>query len=233
MEKVFTSTTDYTKANLNYIREIRNKSTHSILPEYDFAFASVFQRCVSNYNLFVKKHFPEFPLNNHITAFVALSNLPGGSRSTLALNPKNLFQYEMLSEKISKDINEESIKQTIKLVSTKKRKDADIEFSISDDANESVHFVQVPKDVNSTHPYSAKEAVKKIKETLTLSLGEEYRFTMTTFTDLVRAKGIKHNQEYCYKLEYGKSKLWKYSEKLIEHIIYLCTHDTTKHEIKD
>jgi hypothetical protein len=195
------------------------------LPEYDFAFAAVFQRCVSNYNQFVKKHFPEFPLNNQITAFVALSNLPGGSSSTLALNPKNLFQYEMLNKKISTDINEESITQTIKLVSTKKSKDADVKFSISADADDSVHFVQVPKDVNSTHPYCAKEAVKKIKETLALSQGTEYKFTMKTFTDLVKDKGIKHNQEYCYELEYGKTTVKKYSEKLIEFIVYLCTQD--------
>ena len=228
MEKVFTSTTDYTKSNLNYIREIRNKSTHSYLPEYDFTFAPVFQRCVSNYNQFVKKHFPEFPINNQITAFVALSNLPRDSSSTLALNPKTLFQYEMLNEKISTDTNEESIVQTIKLVSTKKSKDADVKFSISDDTDDSAHFIHVPKDVNSTHPYSAKEAVKKIKETISLSLGADYRFTMTTFTDFIRDKGIRHNQEYCYELEYGKSKLKKYSEKLIEHIVYFCTQNTKK-----
>ena len=223
IEKVFTSTTDYTKANLNYIREIRNKSTHSFLPEYDFTFASVFQRCVSNYNMFVRKHFPEFPLNKQVSAFVALSNIPDEKSSVLSLNPRSLFQLKMLEDKISSDTNEESITQTIKLVSTKKSKEADIRFSISDDADGSVHFIEVPKDVNDTHPYSAKEAVKKIKETLIFSIGTEHGFTMTTFTNLCRDKKVRDNQRFCYEVDYGKSKIKKYSESLIEYLLYIYT----------
>jgi len=223
MENVFTSTTDYTKANLNYIREIRNKSTHSFLPEYDFKFSPVFQRCVSNYNNFFNKHFSDYPLNNQITAFVALSNLPDAKHSTLALNPKNLLQLKMLGDKISADANEDSITQTIKLVSTKKHKEADVQFAINNEASESAHLIKVPKDVNITHPYSATEAVKKIRETLSLSFGAEYKFTMNTFTTIVRDKGIRDNQEYCYELMYGKSKLKKYSEKLIEYMVLICS----------
>ena len=225
IEKIFTSTTDYTKANLNYIREIRNKSTHSFLPEYDFTFASVFQRCVSNYNIFVKKHFPDFPLNKQVSAFVALSNLPDGRTSFLSLNPRSLFQLKMLEDKISSDINEDSISQTIKLVSTKKSKEADIRFSISDDADGSVHFITVPKDVNETHPYSAKEAVKKIKETLIFSMGTEHGFTMTTFINLCRDMKVRDNQSFCYEVDYGKSRIKKYSESLIEYLLYVYSRD--------
>ena len=225
IEKVFTSTTDYTKGNLNLIREIRNKSTHLFLPEYDFKFASVFQRCVSNYNLFMKKHFPEYPLNRQVSAFVALSNLPDEKSSALSLNPKSLLQYKMLEDRISADKNEELITQTIKLVSTKKTKEADIKFSISDDSDGNVHFIEVPKDVNLTHPYSAKQAVRKIKETLALSAGISHGFTMSTFTNLCKDKNVKDNQNYCYEVDYGQSVIKKYSDSLIEYIIYIYTQD--------
>ena len=60
VEKVFTSTTDKTKTNISFIRNIRNKSTHLILPEFDFVLAPAFQRCLTNYNKFFKKHFPDY-----------------------------------------------------------------------------------------------------------------------------------------------------------------------------
>mgnify|MGYP004591392287 CR=1 FL=1 len=60
VEKVFTSTTDKTKNNISFVRNIRNKATHLILPEYDFILSPAFQRCLTNYNKFFKKQFPEY-----------------------------------------------------------------------------------------------------------------------------------------------------------------------------
>ena len=52
VEKIFTSTTDKTKNNISFIRNIRNKATHLIIPNYDYEFAPAFQRCLTNYNKF-------------------------------------------------------------------------------------------------------------------------------------------------------------------------------------
>ena len=65
VEKIFTSTTDKTKTNISFIRSIRNKSTHLILPEFDFMLAPAFQRSLTNYNKFFKKHFPTYNLNEN------------------------------------------------------------------------------------------------------------------------------------------------------------------------
>ena len=225
IERVFTSTTDYVKANLNFIREIRNRGTHSFLPEYDFSFAPIFQRCVSNLVIFFEKHFPEYHLNKQVTAFIALSNLPDEQNSALSLNPKSLLQLKLLDEKICSDINAESIAQTIRLVSTKKRKEADVTFSLDVDAEDKAHLIQVPKDVNLTHPYSAKQALKKIQEALVLSLGVEHGFNITSFQRICKDRNIFDNQKYFYEVNYAKSKAKLYSDELIEYVVYIYSQD--------
>ena len=225
IEKVLTSTTDYTKANLFIIREIRNKSTHNILPDYDFKLASVFQRCVSNFNNFFNKHFSEYMFNKQISAFVALSNLPNEKNSALSLNPVSLFQLKAIEEKISENNNEDLITQTIKLVVTKKTNEADIQYSLSDKADDKAHILHIPKDVNISHPYSASQAVAKIQETLIISLGINHGFNMNTFTNICNDKKIRENQHYYYAMDYGKGKVKKYSEKLLEYIVYIYSQD--------
>ena len=225
MERVFTSTTDYVKANLNLIREIRNRGTHSFLPEYDFSFAPIFQRCVSNFVFFFEKHFPEYKLNKQITAFVALSNIPDEQSSTLSLNPKSLLQFKLLDEKIRTDINTDSISQTIRLISTKKSKDADVTFALSDEVDDKAHMIKVPKDVNITHPYSAKQALKKIQEALVLSLGVEHGFNITSFQRICKDRKVFNNQKYFYEVKYATTKAKLYSEELIEYIVYLYSQD--------
>ena len=67
VEKVFTSTTDKTKNNISFVRNIRNKATHLILPEYDFILSPAFQRCLTNYNKFFKKQFPKYNLDDNLS----------------------------------------------------------------------------------------------------------------------------------------------------------------------
>lgn len=220
IEKVFTSTTDKTKANLSFIRGLRNKATHLILPEYDFLLASAFQRCVTNYNRFFKKQFPNYNLNEKVTPFIALSNSPCSSNSGLELNPLHLIQYKKLISDIK---NDENITQTIRLVSVKKESDADVKFSTDKSSVEKVTFVDVPRDIEKTHPYTTKEAIEKIKESIELILGPDHGFNPNTFQDICRRNGIKENQTYCYQIKYSKNIIKKYSAEAIEYISMLYT----------
>ena len=74
------------------------------------------------------------------------------------------------------------------------------------------------KDIDKTHPYTATEVIKKIKETLELSLGPNHKFTSNKFQDICKRKGIKNNQDYCYQFPYSKTKIYKYSDITIEYI---------------
>lgn len=221
VEKVFTSTTDKTKNNITFIRNIRNKATHLILPEFDFILSPVFQRCLTNFNKFFKKHFPDYKLNEKVTPFIALVN-PGNDEnvSSLILNPANL----LLLEKVKKELdNDDSLPQTLRLISTNKETEADIKFAITKDSEEKARLINVPKNIEKTHPYTTNEVIKRIKETLEMSLGPNHGFTSNKFQDICKRKGIKNNQDYCYQFEYSKNKIYKYSGITIEYVsrIYL------------
>ena len=221
VEKVFTSTTDKTKNNITFIRNIRNKATHLILPEFDFILSPVFQRCLTNFNKFFKKHFPNYKLNKKVTPFIALVN-PGNDEnvSSLILNPANL----LLLEKVKKELdNDDSLSQTLRLISTNKETEADIKFALTKDSEEKARLINVPKNIEKTHPYTTNEVIKRIKETLEMSLGPNHGFTSNKFQDICKRKGIKNNQDYCYQFEYSKNKIYKYSGITIEYVsrIYL------------
>lgn len=216
VEKVFTSTTDKTKNNISFIRNIRNKATHLILPEFDYILSPAFQRCLTNYNKFFKKQFSGYNLNEKITPYIALVN-PGDNNdiSSLILNPTNL----LLLEKVKKELeSDETLSQTLRLVATKKESEADIKYTVVKDGGEKATIINVPKDIDKTHPYTTNEVVKKIKETLELSLGPDHGFTSNKFQDICKRKGIKSNQDYCYQFPYSKSKIYKYSDITIEYI---------------
>ena len=216
VEKIFTSTTDKTKNNISFIRNIRNKATHLILPEYDYILSPAFQRCLTNYNKFFKKQFPNYNLNEKVTPYIALVN-PGNNEdvSSLILNPANL----LLLDKLKKELNsDESLGQTLRLISTKKESEADIKYAIVKDSKDLATVINVPKDIEKTHPYTTTDVVKKIKETLELSLGPNHGFTPNKFQDICKRKNIKSNQDYCYLFEYSKSKIYKYSDIAIEYI---------------
>ena len=226
VEKVFTSTTDKTKNNIAFIRSIRNKSTHNILPDYDFLLSPAFQRCLTNYNKFFKKQFPEYELNEKITPYIALVNSGNENNvSALILNPTNLIMLEKIKKEMNSD---ETLCQTLRLVSTKKENDADIKYTIIDNGGENATIINVPKDIEKTHPYTTTEVIKKIKETLELSLGTNHGFTSSKFQDICKKKGIKNNQEYCYQFPYSKNRIYKYSDITIEYVSQVYIEDLKK-----
>lgn len=226
VEKVFTSTTDKTKTNISFIRNIRNKSTHLILPEFDFVLAPAFQRSLTNYNKFFKKHFPDYNLNEKVTPYIALVN-PGDNQdvSSLVLNPANLILFDKIRNEMD---NDESLVQTLRLVSTKKESDADIKYTVVKEGGENAKFINVPKDIEITHPYTTQEVIKKICETIEITLGPNHGFTSNKFHDMCKRKNIKSNQDYCYQFPYSKNNIKKYSDLAIEYISQVYIEENKK-----
>lgn len=216
VEKVFTSTTDKTKNNITLLRNIRNKATHLILPDFDYTLAPAFQRCLTNYNKFFKKQFPDYKLNDKITPYIALVN-PGDNQdvSSLILNPANLLLLEKVKQELGSD---ETLTQTLRLVSTKKESEADVKFTIVKDGGENAKIINVPKDIDKTHPYKTKEIINKISETIELTLGPNHGFTSNKFHDICKRKNIKTNQDYCYQFKYYNTNINMYSDLAIEYI---------------
>ena len=134
-------------------------------------------------------------------------------------------------EKIKKELDsDESLSQTLRLVSTKKEAEADIKFTIVKDGGEQATIINVPKDIERTHPYTTNDVVKKIKETLEFSLGPDHGFTSNKFQEICKRKGIKNNQDYCYQFSYSKNTINKYSDITIEYVsqIYIDEYKNDK-----
>ena len=95
-----------------------------------------------------------------MTPYIALVN-PGDNQdvSSLVLNPANLILFDKLKNELDTD---ESLVQTLRLVSTKKEADADIKYTLVKDGGETAKFINVPKDIEVTHPYTTQEVIKKI-----------------------------------------------------------------------
>ena len=133
--------------------------------------APAFQRCLTNYNKFFKKQFPDYNLNEKVTPYIALLN-PGNNKdkSSLILNPANLVLFDKLKNELDTD---ESLVQTLKLVSTKKEADADLKYTFVKDGGENAKIINVPMDIDKTHPYKTKEIINKISETIELVLSNK------------------------------------------------------------
>ena len=228
VDRVFTSTTDKTKANISFVRNIRNKSTHLILPDFDFLLAPVFQRCLTNYNKFFKKQFPDYNLNEKITPYIALVN-PGNSKdiSSLILNPANLILFDKLKNELATD---ENLSQTLKLIATKKESDADLKYTFVKDEREKARIINVPKDIDKTHPYKTNEIIKKISETVELTLGPNHGFTSNKFQNICKKNGIKNNQDYCYQFKYYTTNINLYSDLAIEYISQIYIEEFKKNK---
>ena len=163
-----------------------------------------------------KKQFPNYNLNEKITPYIALVN-PGDNQdvSSLVLNPANLILFDKLKNELDTD---ESLVQTLRLVSTKKEANADIKYTLVKDGGETAKFINVPKDIEVTHPYTTQEVIKKICETIEITLGPNHGFTSNKFHDICKRKNIKNNQDYCYQFPYSKNNIKKYSDLAIEYI---------------
>ena len=212
---VFTSTENPTRNNLQIIRNIRNKITHTVLPDYDVIFASSFQRCLSNYNDFFKKQFPDYPFNDTVTPYVSLAKTQEKQKSPLLLDQNSSETLNKLLSSV--DLNETTT-LTFRLVSTKKEQDADIKFKLDPSADKTTAFITVEKPTGDLYPYSAKQIVERVKETVAMELGTDFKFNMHTFNELCKSYGIKENKRYCSKTQYSQTTILLYSEETIEFI---------------
>ena len=66
-----------------------------------------------------------------------------------------------------------------------------MKYTVVKNGGENATIINVPKDIDKTHPYTTTEVIKKIQETLELSLGQNHGFTKNTFQDICKNKNIK------------------------------------------
>lgn len=232
IDKIFTSTTDKVKSNLNFIVAIRNKSTHLIISEFDYTLTPFFQQNLYNFNNFYSKHFNEHKLNSSVQAYVSINsfNLPKPNALLLFDEIENLKNY------IESSSRDEGMTQKVDLHITKNKNEATMTVAIDNNSTESVKVLKIPKDINLHFPFSFKEIHSLVVDTIKINLDYNITFTTKNLMDIIRDFKVKENSVFSYVVNVGNQKSTKYSKEFFEFIVSKFTTDKdfmTKYKKKD
>lgn len=157
--QVFTNIKDPLRINLEHINELRNTSSHLIIPEYETIYAGLFQQGVLNYTKTLLEWFEK-----------TIDITPRLLTLVFDYHPENVTKL-IIKDKYNQlistafDMQQKNILKTIKsipegysipinstLALVKNPKKADIVFSQGKEGKE-LGYVEVPKDSSKTHPY--------------------------------------------------------------------------------
>lgn len=217
------------KKNLDYIIEnIRNLSTHFIIKECDNLYSPLLQQCILNYVEYVKEKFnidlaDSIPSENlaliirHDRTNKKISKIYGKDFS------KHYFEAE---NKLLGFINDNLVDNKCsviamvenKLAFVKNPQVADIK-AYYDKSGMGLNVIEVPKDVNSTHPYSMGQVIDNIKKNLVdtnFDISGLHRNALVTYN---KQNNIFNRSEYYNEIKYGQSIFKKYSEAYIDKIL--------------
>ncbi len=107
-----------------------------------------------------------------------------------------------------------------KLTLTKSPKDADIMLSKGDSDTLERLFIEVPKDIERTHPYLQKDIIAKFKEKV--RSGEV--FNQYDFQAILYKEKIKDNPRYYYEIK--NPVIHRYSNSLVVFILRMIKKDS-------
>lgn len=220
LKKIIPNESDPVRKNIKDIANIRNEATHLIIIELEAIYAGLFQSGVLNYINNIDEWFG-ISITEKITP--AMLTLVSDIKQIDPIFIKNRYGPEILkfveSEIERIDKNEEELKDVkyrisieYNLVLTKSAKDADITLS-SGVGGKSFGLIEVPKDIEKTHPYLQKDIITKIKE----RIGGDILFNRYDFQSILYKEKIKSKLKYHYMIK--KPEIHRYSDALIDLIV--------------
>jgi len=221
LKKVIPNESDSIRKNIEDIAAIRDEATHLIIKDLEAVYSGLFQSGVLNY---VNKLEEWFGISITEKISPAMLTLVSDIKQIDPVFIKKRYGPEILEfveneigriEKNAKELKED-IKYRIpieyKLVLTKSAKDADITLS-SGVGGKTFGLIEVPKDIERTHPYLQKDIIAKIKE----RIGGGIMFNQYDFQSILYKEKIKGNRKYHYMIK--KPVIHRYSDALIELIV--------------
>jgi len=221
LKKVIPNESDSIRKNIEDIAAIRDEATHLIIKDLEAVYSGLFQSGVLNY---VNKLEEWFGISITEKISPAMLTLVSDIKQIDPVFIKKRYGPEILEfveneigriEKNAKELKED-IKYRIpieyKLVLTKSAKDADITLS-SGVGGKTFGLIEVPKDIERTHPYLQKDVIAKIKE----RIGGGIMFNQYDFQSILYKEKIKGNRKYHYMIK--KPVIHRYSDALIELIV--------------
>lgn len=229
-KKVFTNDKDPVRKNLEIIVDLRNTSTHFIIQEMENIYLPFLQANTLNYS---QKMFDLF--NIDITKRLETSFLSLITNTTEASETDILSRYgnEIFNKykKLKNDAttllenennNKLAININLNLKVVKNIKDAQLTFSIAENAKDAIYFIDKVKDINTSYPYSQKSARELIMKNLKRK-NMEINLHQTNFGLICNKFNLKNNEDYFYF--HSLTKRYACSQKLIDFVTNLIVND--------
>lgn len=230
IKKVFTNDKDPVRKNLEIIVDLRNTSTHFIIQEMENIYLPFLQANTLNYS---QKMFDLF--NIDITKRLETSFLSLITNTTEASETDILSRYgnEIFNKykKLKNDAttllenennNKLAININLNLKVVKNIKDAQLTFSIAENAKDAIYFIDKVKDINTSYPYSQKSARELIMKNLKRK-NMEINLHQTNFGLICNKFNLKNNEDYFYF--HSLTKRYACSQKLIDFVTNLIVND--------
>lgn len=223
VKKVFTNEKDPIRKNLEIIIDLRNTSTHFIIKEMENIYLPFLQANTLNYSQKLYDFFNIDITQNIDTSFLSLvtNNHELTDTEILSIYGNEIFnRYNKLKNEATNLLengnnNKLAININLNLKVVKNIKDANMTFSIANDAKESVYFVDKIKDINTTYPYTQKTA----RETITNNLQRKnitVNLHQQNFSLICNKYNLKDNEDYFYY--HNLTKRYVCSQKLVDFI---------------
>lgn len=224
--QVFTNIEDPIRINLEHINELRNTSSHLIVPEYESIYAGLFQQGVLNYT---RKLLEWFEKTIEVTPRLLTLAFDYQPTNVTKLTIKDKYNqlistaFESQQKNIIKTLkaNQEGysipINSTLALVKNPKK--ADIVLSQGREGKD-LGYVEVAKDHDKTHPY-LRGKDKKPKENTVLGVFKSKDIQINGFdiTCINNVENINENSrpDFVYKSSVANSSA-QYSNEYISFI---------------
>jgi len=219
LKKVYQDPLSPIRRNVEDISAIRDAAVHFLVPELEVVYQGLLQSGVLNYVSELDEWF-SLTITDHCTP--AMLSLVGDLKDVDPTKLQGRYDQKVLdfiqneSQRLSNSEQKlDSVQYRIpveyKLVLTKKSEDADISLT-SGDAPLTGVVLEVPKDLDKTHPYRQTDAIKEINQRL-----EEQSINRYGFQAFIYKNKVKGQAHYHHKLE--RPETHRYSEKLVQFVV--------------
>lgn len=221
LRRVFTSPQDPLRNNIEYISEIRNESSHLIIPELDPYFSRVFQRGVLNYIECLDKWFGIKIIKEFTPGLISLVTSRESLKGISVLKEKMSGEdFKSIKYWIERFRGLEKIggratipiHYTVALVRNPKK--ADIVLS-SGKLGKGVGAIIMEKyrDPDTTHPFRMRDVIERVNKNL-----KGVKINPHDFQSYCFARGVRksNRNDYFWKSKYGSSQ---FSGKIIEEMV--------------
>lgn len=222
LKEVFTNNKDPLRLNLEKIIELRNTSTHFIVEEYEMIYIPLFQACIFNFiekiDKFHSVNMAELIPSNFINLTVNMSAFD--EEAIRAKYPEeisnNLIKNKTTIEKLNEETNQKfSIRIEHYHYITKNKDKATSNVYIDKNSNNGARIIKELKNVNETHKYKVKTAVKELDKRLAKS-DISLKLNRYHFLNFVEYYNLREQEKFCFHHE--SSDTYTYSQQAVDFI---------------